>query len=110
MLGEQFEIRLYKERAEVHYGSRSTLAFTPPWSHVQSVPGGGFPEAVAVVREVLGDPGAGLVCRYAWLGPREARLRKRFDIANEGGRDVVVNSYQIQLRPKGWAPEPKGQA
>lgn len=97
--GDQFEIRLYKGRAEVHYGSTSTSAWTPAWSHVESIPGGAFPDAVAAVRSLVPEAGTGIVKRFEWMGAAEARWRKREDVAAAGGGDVVVNQYRVQMRP-----------
>lgn len=100
MKGDKFEVRLYGDRAEVHYGSQSEGAWMPKWSHLFPIPGGTFPDAVAAVRTLVDVPGTGTVKRYEWMGAAEAAWRKRFDVADAGGGDVVVNEYRVQLRPK----------
>lgn len=99
MKGDKFEIRLYRDRCEVHYGSQSQGAWMPQWSHVSSVPGGTVADAIAAVRSLVDEPGTGSVKRYAYMGVAEARWRKRFDVADAGGGDVVANTYRVQLRP-----------
>ena len=107
MKGDKFEIRLYEGRVEVHHGSQSTGAWMPKWSHLFPIPGGTFPDAVAAVRTIVDDPGTGSVVRYAYMSAAEAHWRKRYDVAEAGGGEVVVNQFRVQLRPKGRTPEPK---
>lgn len=107
MQGDKFEIRIFEDRVEVHHGSQSTGAWMPKWSHLFPIAGGTFSDAVTFVRGLVDEPGTGSVVRYAHMSAAEAHWRKRYDVAEAGGGEVAVNSYRVQLRPKGWTPERK---
>lgn len=99
MKDDQFEIRLYPGRVEVHYGEQAPPGWTPEWAHVFTIPGGTFADAVAEVRSLAPAAGTGTFTRYAHMSAGEARGRGRFDVADAGGGEVPVNRYRVQLRP-----------
>jgi hypothetical protein len=91
----EFEIQVRPEGAEAFVG-RAPEGSPFVWEHDARFPGGGFPEAVAWVRERLDAPATGEVFVFRKATAREKRA---LGLVVHLPASVQVNAYRVQLRP-----------